>query len=65
MKLNVIVCICYISDRPHIYSSDSDEGGYDSEQEDTGAKRLMKAKKVISDDEVNILLCIYTNFTCL
>lgn len=38
-------------DRPNIYSSDSDEGGYDSEKEDTGARKLMKAKKVISDDE--------------
>lgn len=37
-------------DRPNIYSSDS-EDAYDSEKEDHGARRLMKAKKVISDDE--------------
>ncbi|XP_052800320.1 RNA polymerase-associated protein LEO1-like [Mya arenaria] len=38
-------------ERPNIYSSDSEEGGFDSDKEDLGAKRLMKAKKVISDDE--------------
>ncbi|XP_052223769.1 RNA polymerase-associated protein LEO1-like isoform X2 [Dreissena polymorpha] len=37
-------------DRQHIYSSDSEEG-MDSDKEDMGARRLMKAKKVISDDE--------------
>ena len=41
-----------ISDRPNIYSSDS-EDAYDSDKEEKGAKRLMKAKKLISDDEVS------------
>lgn len=37
-------------ERLNIYSSDS-EDGYDSEKEETGAKRLMKAKNVISDED--------------
>lgn len=39
-------------DRPNIYSSDSEEA-YDSEKEERGAKRLMKAKKLVSDEEVS------------
>ena len=43
--------IIFSPDRPNIYSSDSEEG-YDSDKEERGAKRLMKAKKLASDDEV-------------
>ena len=51
--VQVLNTCMFSADRQQIYSSDSEEG-YDSGVEESGAKRLMKAKKVISDDEVRI-----------
>ena len=50
-ELNFETSYIFSSDRPNIYSSDSEEG-YDSDKEERGAKRLMKAKKLVSDEEV-------------
>ena len=54
----IFVSISLSPDRPNIYSSDS-EDAYDSDKEESGAKRLMKAKKIASDDEVGTVQTIY------